>query len=64
MEQRFRSDLFLAKDTPRHLQQAMDWDIIGKNPTKKVRKPKVPRRRSKVMDRAGFDPYGQIIHFR
>jgi integrase len=53
----------LAPKTVRHiaflvqacLQQAMDWDIIPKNPMKKVRKPKVPRRRPHVVDRAGFD---------
>jgi integrase len=53
----------LAPKTVRHiafliqacLQQAVDWDIITKNPMKKVRKPKVPRRRPRVVDRAGFD---------
>jgi integrase len=37
------------------LQQAVDWDIILKNPMKKVRKPKVPRRRPAVVDRSGFE---------
>ena len=37
------------------LQQAVDWDIIAKNPMLKVKKPKVPRRRPKVVDRAGFN---------
>jgi integrase len=53
----------LAPKTCRHiaflvqacLQQAVDWDIIRKNPMKKVRKPKVPRGRPHVVDRVGFD---------
>jgi integrase len=53
----------LAPKTVRHiaftiqgcLQQAVDWDIIARNPMQKVRKPKVPRRRPKVVDRDGFD---------
>jgi integrase len=53
----------LAPKTVRHiaflvqacLQQAVDWDIIAKNPMKKVRKPRVPRRRPQVVDRIGFD---------
>jgi integrase len=53
----------LAPKTVRHiaftvqgcLKQAVDWDILAKNPMKKVRKPKVPRRRPKVVDREGFD---------
>jgi integrase len=52
----------LAPKTVRHvaflvqgcLQQAVDWDLIPKNPMEKVRKPKVPRRRPKVIDRSGF----------
>ena len=53
----------LAPKTVRHiaflvqgcLEQALDWDIIAKNPMSKVKKPKVPRRRPKVVDRAGFN---------
>jgi integrase len=53
----------LAPKTVRHiaflvqacLQQAVDWDVIPKNPMKKVRKPKVPRRRPRIVDRDGFD---------
>jgi integrase len=37
------------------LKQAADWDIIPKNPMLKVKKPKVPRRRPKVVDREGFN---------
>ena len=36
---------FLVQDC---LEQAVDWDLINKNPMKKVKKPKVPRRRPKV----------------
>jgi integrase len=43
---------FLVQDC---LQQAMDWDLIGKNPMRAVKKPKVPRRRPKVIDRHGLD---------
>jgi integrase len=53
----------LAPKTVRHiaflvqacLQKAVDWDILLKNPMKAVKKPKVPRRRPRVVDRAGFD---------
>jgi integrase len=53
----------LASKTVRHiaflvqacLQQAVDWDILLKNPMSKVKKPKVPRRRPKVVDRAGMN---------
>jgi integrase len=53
----------LAPKTVRHiaflvqacLQKAVDWDILLKNPMKAVKKPKVPRRRPKVVDRTGFD---------
>jgi integrase len=53
----------LAPKTVRHiafavqacLEQAVDWEILLKNPMKKVRKPKVPKRRPKVVDRHGFD---------
>jgi integrase len=53
----------LAPKTVRHiafavqqcLEQAVDWDLIPKNPMKKVKKPKVPRRRPKVVDKSGFD---------
>jgi hypothetical protein len=53
----------LAPKTVRHiafgvqacLEQAVDWDILPKNPMKKVRKPKVTKRRPKVVDRGGFD---------
>ena len=53
----------LAPKTVRHiaflvqgcLEQAVDWDIIPKNPMAKVPKPKVPKRRPKVVDHAGFD---------
>jgi integrase len=52
----------LAPKTVRHisflvqacLQQAVDWDIIPKNPMVKVKKPKVPKRRPKVVDSSGF----------
>jgi integrase len=52
----------LAPRTVRHiafgvqacLEQAVDWDLIAKNPMKKVRKPKVPRRRPAVIDRDAF----------
>jgi integrase len=43
---------FLVQDC---LQQAMDWDLIGKNPMRAVRKPKLPRRRPKVIDHSGLD---------
>jgi integrase len=36
------------------LEQAVDWDYIAKNPMRKVKKPRVARRRPKVVDRAGF----------
>jgi integrase len=53
----------LAPKTVRHiaflvqgcLQQAVDWELISKNPMVKVKKPKVPRRRPAVVDRHGFD---------
>jgi integrase len=53
----------LAPKTVRHiafavqacLEQAVDWEILTKNPMKKVKKPKVPRRRPKVVDKSGFD---------
>ena len=53
----------LAPKTVRHiaflvqacLAKALDWEIIAKNPMLKVRKPKVPKRRPKVIDRGGFD---------
>jgi integrase len=37
------------------LQQAVDWDIITKNPMKKVRKPKRVKRDPKVVDSGAFD---------
>jgi integrase len=37
------------------LEQAVDWELIAKNPMRKVKKPKVPRRRPKIVDRTGFD---------
>jgi integrase len=43
---------FLVQDC---LQQAVDWDILARNPMLKVRKPKVPRRRPKVADHAGLN---------
>ncbi len=43
---------FLIQDC---LQQAVDWDIIPNNPMLKVKKPKVPRRRPKIVDHAGFN---------
>jgi integrase len=53
----------LAAKTCRHiafliqacLEQAVDWDYIAKNPMRKVKKPRVPRRRPRVVDRSGFD---------
>jgi integrase len=53
----------LAPKTVRHiaflvqavLEQAVDWDYLQKNPMRKVKKPRVPRRRPKVVDRGGFD---------
>jgi integrase len=39
------------------LQQAVDWDLIPKNPMLKVKKPKVPRRRPRIVDRSGFDTF-------
>jgi integrase len=53
----------LSPKTVRHIaflvqaciQQAVDWDILLRNPMKKVRKPKVPRRRPAVVDRGGFE---------
>jgi integrase len=53
----------LAPKTVRHvaflvqacLEQAVDWEYIAKNPMRKVKKPRVPRRRPKVVDRSGFD---------
>ena len=52
----------LAPKTVRHiafliqdcLRQAVDWDLIVKNPMAKVKKPKVPRRRPRILDRADF----------
>jgi integrase len=52
----------LAPKTVRHiaftvqgcLDQAVDWELIAKNPMVKVRKPKVPKRRPKVVDSVGF----------
>jgi integrase len=43
---------FLVQDC---LGQAVDWDLIAKNPMAKVTKPRVPRRRPKIVDRTGFD---------
>jgi integrase len=37
------------------LELAVDWDYLGRNPMRKIKKPRVPRRRPKVVDRAGFD---------
>jgi hypothetical protein len=53
----------LAPKTVRHiaflvqacLDQAVDWDYITKNPMRKVKKPKVPKRRPAIVDRSGFD---------
>jgi integrase len=53
----------LAPKTVRHiaflvqgcLKQAVNWDLIPKNPMLKVKKPKVPRRRPMIMDRAGLN---------
>jgi integrase len=53
----------LAPKTVRHvaflvqgcLQQAVDWELFPKNPMLKVKKPKVPRRRPKIVDRGGFN---------
>jgi integrase len=53
----------LAPKTVRHiafavqacLEAAVDWEILAKNPMKKVRKPRVPRRRPKVVDKSGFN---------
>ena len=36
------------------LDQAVDWDILTKNPMLKVKKPKVPKRRPKIVDSTGF----------
>jgi integrase len=52
----------LAPKTVRHiaflvqgcLEQAVDWEYITKNPMRKVKKPKVPKRRPKIVDRGGF----------
>ena len=52
----------LAPKTVRHialliqdcLQQAVDWDLLVKNPMAKVKKPKVPRRRPRILDRSDF----------
>jgi integrase len=43
---------FLVQDC---LEQAVDWELIAKNPMRKVKKPKVPRRRPKIVERTGFD---------
>jgi integrase len=59
----------LAPKTVRHIaflvqaciQQAVDWDIVIKNPMKKVRKPKVTRRRPAVVDREGFERLLEIV---
>jgi integrase len=53
----------LAPNTVRHiafgvqacLEQALNWEYITKNPMRKVKKPKVPKRRPKVVDSRGFD---------
>jgi integrase len=37
------------------LEQAVDWEIIAKNPMKKVRKPRRPKRDPQVVDPKGFD---------
>ena len=42
---------FLVQDC---LEQAVDWDLIAKNPMEKVKKPKLPRRRPRVVDRGGL----------
>jgi integrase len=43
---------FLVQDC---LEQAVDFELISKNPMRKVKKPKVPRRRPRIVDRTGFD---------
>lgn len=53
----------LSSTTVRHiafvvqgcLEQAVDWEIIPKNPMKKVRKPKRLKREPAVVDRIGFE---------
>jgi integrase len=53
----------LATTTVRHiafgvqacLEQAVDWEILSKNPMKKVKKPKRLKRDPKVVDRNGFE---------
>jgi integrase len=43
---------FLVQDC---LEQAVDWNLIAKNPMLRVRKPKLVRRRPKVIDRHGLN---------
>jgi integrase len=53
----------LAPKTVRHilfviqacLKQAVDWDMLARNPMARVKKPKLPRRKPKIVDRTGFD---------
>jgi integrase len=53
----------LAPTTVRHiaftvqacLQQAVDWEILTRNAMVKVKKPKVPKREPRIVDRHGFD---------
>src|SRR5215472_14414183 len=47
-----RHTAFLVQDC---LEQAVDWELIAKNPMRKVKKPKVPRRRPRIVNRTGFD---------
>jgi integrase len=42
---------FLVQDC---LELAVDWDLIAKNPMRKVKKPKVPRRRPAIVSSDGF----------
>jgi integrase len=51
-EKTVRNAAFLVQGC---LDQALDWGLISKNPMEKVKKPKVPRRRPKVIDRGGLD---------
>jgi integrase len=37
------------------LQQACDWEILTRNAMIKVKKPKVPKREPRIVDRQGFD---------
>lgn len=60
----------LAAKTTRHIfflikgvfSQAVDWDLIAKNPMAKMKAPKVPKRRPKIVAREGFNALLRRTH--